>query len=386
MTKTNAANERIKRDYFIFLREAHRRDEQTIDGVAKSLVRFEQATGAKDFGRFHRQQAVNFKAKLSEVANARTGERLSKATILATLRDLRAFFQWLSREAGFRKRITYADADYFNLPNKDIAIARARREPKVPTLDQVRHVLATMPTATAVERRNRALIAFTVVTTARVGALASFRLGHVDLDGGYVDQDGRTVRTKAAKSFRTVFMPFDDTAMAIVNEWVTELRRDHLFGPDDPLFPATAMGLDASGAFVSIGLLRKGWTTTEPVREVFRNAFAQAGLPYYNPHSFRSMIIRHAMTLDLTPEEMKALSQNLGHSDVLTTFTSYGSVPIQRQAALIRSLATNSDGGNSPKANQVAALEELLASLKAGTIGTTDETASGERGTRAGVL
>lgn len=379
MTKTNAANERIKREYFIFLRDAQGRDEATIDGVAKSLARFEQATGRKDFGRFHRQQAVNFKAKLSEAANARTGERLSKATILATLRDLRTFFQWLSREPGFRKRIAFPDADYFNLPDKDIAVARARREPKVPTLDQVRHVLTTMPTTTTVERRNRALIAFAVVTTARVGALASFRLGHVDLDGGYVEQDARTVRTKASKSFRTVFMPFDATAMVIVAEWVTELRRDHLFGPDDPLFPATAMGLDDNGAFVPTGLLRQNWNTTGPVRAIFRDAFALAGLPYYNPHSFRSMIIRHAMTLDLTPEEMKALSQNLGHSDVLTTFTSYGTVPVHRQAALIRSLAAPSKNGNNPRADHVAALENLLASLKAGDARSVEQ-AAGERG------
>lgn len=104
-------------------------------------------------------------------------------------------------------------------------------------------------------------------------------------------------------------MPFDATAITIVTEWVTELRRDHMFGPDDPLFPATGMGLDANGAFVPVRLLRQGWGSTGPVREVFRNAFASAGLPYYNPHSLRSMIIRHAMTLDLTPEEMKALSQ-----------------------------------------------------------------------------
>jgi site-specific recombinase XerD len=366
MTKTNAANERIKRAYFTFLRDAQGRDESTIDGVAKSLARFEQATGARDFGRFHREQAVNFKRKLSETANARTGERLSKATILATLRDLRTFFEWLSREPGFRKRIAYSDADYFNLPDKAIAVARAKREPKAPMLDQVRHVIAIMPTATPVERRNRALIAFTVVTTARVGALASFRLGHVDIEGGYVEQDARTVRTKGAKSFRTIFMPFDGAAVAIVADWVTELRRDHLFGPDDPLFPATAMGLDDNGMFVPTGLLRQGWSSTGPVRDVFRSAFALAGLPYYNPHSFRSMIIRHAMTLDLTPEEMKALSQNLGHSDVLTTFTSYGTVPMLRQAALIAAMGSDRDDPQGASADDLARLADLVAKMRRG--------------------
>jgi hypothetical protein len=33
---------------------------------------------------------------------------------------------------------------------------------------------------------------------------------------------------------------------------------------------------------------------------------------------------------------MKAWSQNLGHADVLTTFTSYGEVPTHRQCELIR--------------------------------------------------
>jgi hypothetical protein len=88
MTKPNPANERIKREYFAYLREAHGRDEATIDGVAKSLARFEASTKRRDFKRFHRQQAVVFKAKLPEALNTRTGERLSKATVLSALRDL----------------------------------------------------------------------------------------------------------------------------------------------------------------------------------------------------------------------------------------------------------------------------------------------------------
>ena len=89
MTKHNAANERIKRDYLAYLKEALGRDEATIDGVAKSLARFEESTKARDFKRFHREQAVAFKAALAKATNVRTGERISKATMLSTLRDLR---------------------------------------------------------------------------------------------------------------------------------------------------------------------------------------------------------------------------------------------------------------------------------------------------------
>src|SRR6478609_8176751 len=171
-------------------------DIATVDAVAKSLARFEGSTRARDFKRFHRSQAVAFKAKLAEATNDRTGERISKATMLSTLRNLRF---WLAHLPGFKSHIAYADADYFNLADKDISIARARREKCVPTLPQVHRVLSAMPADTALERRDRALVAFTAMTGARVGALASFRLDHVNIEEGYVEQDARTVRTKFAK-------------------------------------------------------------------------------------------------------------------------------------------------------------------------------------------
>ncbi len=205
MTKPNADNERQKRAYFAYLREAHGRDDATIDRVAASLARFEASTKARDFKRFHREQAVAFKARLSEAVNGRTGERLSKATVLSTLRDLRAFFLWLAQEPGYRSKIAFSDADYFNLSDKDVAIARASRKADPPTIDQMRRVLDAMPTVTVLERRDRALVAFACLTGARAAALASFRLGHVNAVEGIVEQDARSVRTKFAKTFRTDF-------------------------------------------------------------------------------------------------------------------------------------------------------------------------------------
>lgn len=76
------------------------------------------------------------------------------------------------------------------------------------------------------------------------------------------------------------------------------------------------------------------------------------------------MLMGHAMTLDLTPEQMKAWSQNLGHADVLTTFTSYGNVPAHRQGELIRSLSRD-DSSAINQEDPIATLEVVLASLKA---------------------
>jgi integrase len=364
MTKHCAPNERIKREYFDYLKQAKGRDESTIDAVAKSLARFEASTKAKDFKRFHRAQAVAFKAALAQATNVRTGERVSKATMLSTLRDLHAFFFWLAHLPGFKSSIAYADAEYFHLSDKDVMIARAKREKRVPTLEQVHRTLAAMPAGTVLERRDRALIATAALTGARVGALASFQLGHVNLSEGFVDQDARVVKTKFAKSFRTFFMPIGGNALPILSDWIAELERNYGWSPSDPLFPSTQMGLADDGGFTPVSIARTSWSTTQPINAIFKRAFEAANLPYFNPHSFRDMLVHYALSLNLPVEAMKAWSQNIGHADVLTTFTSYGTVPLHRQGELIRA-AREARAGSQGQADQVQALEALLSSLKA---------------------
>ena len=60
MTKHNADNERIKRQYFAFLKEAKRHSEPSVDAAAKALNRFEVYTKHRDFKTFHIEQAMAF--------------------------------------------------------------------------------------------------------------------------------------------------------------------------------------------------------------------------------------------------------------------------------------------------------------------------------------
>lgn len=338
MAKPNAANTRIKREYFHYLKEARRRDDASIDQVAKALARFEDATGHKDFKRFHREQAVAFKRRLDTEKNARTGKPLARATVHSTLSALREFFLWLAMQPGYKSKIAYADADYFNLSAKEVQIAKATREKPVPTLEQVHHVLAQMPAATDIEKRNRALIAFALLTGARAAALASLKLKHIDLEQRCVHQDARDVKTKSSKTFTTWFCPVGGDAAQIVTDWCEHLRSVLLWGEDDPLFPKTLIGLGEQGGFQAIGLAREHWSGTGPIRTIYRDAFTAAGLPYFNPHCFRDALVQLGERICTTPETFKAWSQNIGHERVLTTLTSYGAVPAARQADLIRGL------------------------------------------------
>lgn len=129
----------------------------------------------------------------------------------------------------------------------------------------------------------------------------------------------------------------------IVREWVALLTGERLYGPDDPLFPSTAVGLTAGGLFGAVGLSRSHWANADPIRKIFRKAFEGAGLSYFNPHSFRKTLVQIGHRQCRTPEEFKAWSQNLGHEHVLTTFTSYGAVSSYRQAELLERLSNQAD-------------------------------------------
>ena len=340
MKKHNPLNERIKRKYFTFLKEAKRYNESTVDSAAKALSRFESYTNCRDFKAFHFEQAVAFKKHLAEQKGQQSGENLSKATLHATLTQLKRFFQWLALQPGYKSRIQYSDAEYFNLSDKDTRIATAKRQQRFPTMEQIKHVINTMSIEDDVKRRNRALVAFTLLSGARDSAIASIKLKHIDLITGCVNQDARDVNTKFSKTFSTFFFPVGEEIRSIISEWVSFLRDEKLWGNEDPLFPATRIELNVNHQFQATGLSRNHWSTATPIRTIFHEAFESAGLPYFNPHSFRNTLVQLGEEVCKTPEQFKAWSQNLGHEKVLTTFISYGEVACQRQGEIIRDLAT----------------------------------------------
>lgn len=261
--------------------------------------------------------------------------------------NLKRFFEWLAGQPGFKSRINYSDAEYFNLSEKDVRVATARRQSVCPTLQQARHVLDRMPTLSPVDRRNRALVAFTILTGCRVGATASLKMKHLDIASGSVFLDARDVRTKFSKSFIVNFFDIGDDVRAMFEDWIRELRSDHSFDDDDPVFPATATRVGPDSAFMAAGLSRQHWLSSSPIRAVFRSAFGAAGLPYFHPHTFRRTLVVLGEDLCQTPEEFKAWSQNLGHEQVLTTFTSYSAVSAKRQAEILSTLRTKHAGSQS---------------------------------------
>ena len=285
MRKFNAQNERIKRAYLIFLREAEGQDETSLDKVAAALLDFEVSIGFKPFKSFHRDWATRYKRHLERRRNASTGKPLGVTTRDATLRLVKGFIKWLATQPGYKSRITYSDAAYFNNNARDARAAHSPRPAQYPSLEQCAHAFSQMPEGDDVERRNKAIFAFLMLTGARDGATASLRLGHIDLVEGMVFQDGREVRTKNGKTIETWFFPVDPMYRECFEAWVEHLRSDRLYGAGDALFPKVEIGL-RDGRFQVAGLSREPYANGQTINAVVKATFWEANLHAFTAHSF----------------------------------------------------------------------------------------------------
>lgn len=322
MVELNPKNERLKLAWIEDLKIE--KATSTIDQKLAALSQFEAMTGAADFIAFDRDIVKTYLSKLRQTA-------ISWKTKAAKVRHVRSFFDWMVMEENLKPKAVRKAIASLRLTDKEARAGSAHRTVKHPTLDQIESTIRAMPCDTAIERRNRALIAFTALSGARDGAIISLRLKHVRLAAREVEQHPDEVNTKASKLIQTWFFPVGDF---IENEVVTYIAflRDNLgFMDNDPLFPKPKMGHDESDQFSAVGLSKNQWTTAQPMRNIFRAAFTANDLRYYNPHSFRNTLWALAYERKLNPEALKAWSQNLGHENLDTSFNSYGRLDANTQ-------------------------------------------------------
>ncbi len=366
MSTKHPKNEQIKHLYFDYLRHAQGKSEATIRQVVTAIGRFEHFTRNADFKRFDQKQAIAFKDHMAE-------QNLAAATVLSTIKQVKRFFSWLTLQAGYKSRVRMNDIEYLNLSEKDVRAASSSRVVSYPTVAMVEAVLAAMPDASDIEKRNRALVAFGALTAARVGAVISLKRKHFDKRRMLVMQEPREVNTKASKRIDTFLIPVSVRIEGAFMDWVEHYDSVLMFGPEDPLFPNTRMGHDNERQFRTAGLRRDHWQTAGPLREIYKNAFEAAGLPSYNPHSFRNMLVAEMYQRGLSIAAFKAGSQNLGHESVLTTLTSYGKIPLEEQGRLIREAFAASPGVADEMPLTRADVEALLKTIGVAQLGPIAE-------------
>ncbi len=222
MVEYNPENERIKKQYEDALLHGRHRESQTVNAAWKSINLFEKYTKQLSFKSFSTEQAKGFKRWLSKQTNSK-GQALSLSTVCSTLANIRDFFSWLVMHIQY-KRIDGRGIEYLRLSDNEERAGRATREKIPPTVEEVRKVLENMLCESDVEKRNRAIVAFTLVTGVRDGALISLKLVDVDLEKREVWQNPKHVKTKYRKGITSQFLPIDDFAEKIVIDWIAHSR------------------------------------------------------------------------------------------------------------------------------------------------------------------
>ena len=191
MPRTNPKNDRVKREYLVYLKDARQRSATTVDQVRHAIDRLEIYTGFKDFGTFNKEQALGFKRALVATKGQRSGKPISTATAYHVLQALKEFLAWLHGRPGYRRRIDLAHIPYLNLTTNDERVARATSPKSYATVDQYRAALLAMPTGNEVERRDQALLALLLLTAMRDTAVVGLKLKHISVERSHVFQDPR---------------------------------------------------------------------------------------------------------------------------------------------------------------------------------------------------
>lgn len=322
MDEMNPANERLKHAWTKELQIS--KQERTIDQRLAALAQFERLTDFASFADFNRDVVDQYLEALRK-----TPTRMK--TKAAKVRHVRSFFDWMVMEEHLRPKAVRKAILALRLTDKEARTGRATKATAFPTLAEIEATIRNMPEATSIDLRNRALLAFTALSGARDGAIVSMKVKHLRWDGRQVEQHPDEVETKAGKMIETWFFPVGEFLEGEVKRYLDHLKGDLEFSDDDPLFPAPQMGHDEADQFCAIGLSKDRWATPGPMRKIFRAAFESNGLKYFNPHSFRNMLVDLAYQRGLDPQSFKAWSQNLGHEHLDTTYNSYGKLDANAQ-------------------------------------------------------
>ena len=345
MSKVNPKNEALK----VAWMKALNRDDtpSTVDHKLAALALFEEATDYLDFDKIT-VDAVDAVDEFIAVVRQRPTRSRTNASLV---NNVKGFFNWLVMDERMKGKRANHVIKALRLPKRDRTAARSTKRKEFATLEQITQTITAMPKASAIERRNRALIAFTLLSGARDGAIISMRLKHVDTVKKEVLQDPNEVDTKAGKEIHTWFFPVGEPIIDEIMDYISFLKDELSFTDEDPLFPSTARAHDKNDCFIASGLTKKRWASAQPMRDIFKSAFKAAGFKYYKPHSFRNTLMALAYERRLDGEALKAWSQNLGHEKLDTSINSYGPVTVDRQRARIMEMhepETSIDEGDKP--------------------------------------
>lgn len=339
MNRPNIKNELIKRKYFRFLKEAEGLSESTVDIFNSAICRYEEFTNSDDFvKKFNPDRMIAYKDWLR---NRKTkGKVISNVTYHANLRNLRKFFTWLCTQTGYKSKIQTDAIGYLKVKHSEEAMATQNRPREYPEYENVLKVIESINPITEIDKRDRALITFALLTGIRDTAIATLPLKCIDIYAQKIYQDPKLgVKTKFTKYIETTIFRFDEKLIELLKEWIEFLKAKGFDGTD-PVFPRSKVNRDEINISFneSVEVEPVFWINAGSIRKIFKKRFEAAGLKYFPPHTFRHLTKALAFKGCKNGEELHAVSQNFGHENLGVTFGSYGNFPSKKLNEVIRNI------------------------------------------------
>jgi len=285
----------------------------------------------------------------------RDGEPLAAATQAKLVSDARTFFRWavIAYPRRYRK-ITLMWLDSL----QPIAQPSGVEHREIYTLLDMELLVGTTGGGLRGDRI-RAAAAMLFLSGMRVGAFVTMPLRAVNVQGREIRQwTNLGIKTKFRKS-ATTFLLEIPSLLAVVEAWDTRLRSE---------MPGNAMWYPALSEVLWRQALGPVFTQNPERAHALRGDLMwlceMAHVPYMTPHKLRHGHVVHAIDHARNPADLKAISQNVMHSNLATTDGIYGVLQDGDVAARIARMG--GAGAETGNAEVIAQLEKLLAELKRG--------------------
>jgi len=239
---------------------------------------------------------------------------LSQSFVRKSISSSRRFLRWLSiHEQGYGK-ITPAWLDTIKPPR----MPKKLRSHELVTVDEI-NAIASAPVLETWEKRIRAAAVFWFLSGIRIEAFTTLPLKAVDVKRRRVLQfQNLGVRTKNQKDAVT-FLFNISYLLDVINAWDDEVRS---VCPEDGLW--FALISPKTGEIDPVGYVKAGKHRDCRARKDLKRWLNKVELPYQSPHKFRHGHAVYGLKNAKDIGELKAVSQNLMHSNLSITDGIYG--------------------------------------------------------------
>lgn len=347
-SKFNPKNEKLKIKYEEYLTKLAKEKVKPDTAKAKlgSIRIYDELNKHEDYKCFDEEHGVAFYEYLRELESG-------ASTRIKHLTNLREFLGWYFDSTKVTKAKKLA-LQSLEPTEEDKRLAKRTVYRDIPTDEEIEKLI-NLPITTSFDRMCQALIAFLLITAARISAVATTTLECIDVEKHIYLQDPLGgIKTKRDKYIVTRFMEYDERFVNIVLDWIDLLKTQYGFSPESPLFPKVRGYLEGEE------IKRVFYGDNKDFANLIAKICQKVGIRVYNPHEFRHYAILRALRFVNTGVQIKALSQNVGHNDIDTILEQYANMKPERYVEIIEGMFAGNVNEELQKFSTQELLQELL--------------------------